>query len=189
MRSPPRHMITISPRQAKAVVGFVPRARGGIMSELLLDRAGRRRSPAPMPGFHAGHAPGNKGLRCPADPPKGRGDHCRHARRKRRRARSPPIRWAPAATLRQRGRRNVLRHAQKELVAGGRRGSSSGLRCSSTSRRSTNRQRAPLHARHALARRLRATPALATRSLKTITPTTINYLPTPCRANRGRSRV
>lgn len=33
------------------------------MSELLLDRAGRRRSPATMPGFHAGHAPGNKGLR------------------------------------------------------------------------------------------------------------------------------
>ena len=26
------------------------------MSELLLDRAGRRRSPATMPGFHAGHA-------------------------------------------------------------------------------------------------------------------------------------
>jgi integrase len=40
------------------------------MSELLLDRAGRRRSPATMPGFHAGHAPGNKGLRHPADPPK-----------------------------------------------------------------------------------------------------------------------
>jgi site-specific recombinase XerD len=33
------------------------------MSELLLDRAGRRRSPATLPGFHAGHAPGNKGLR------------------------------------------------------------------------------------------------------------------------------
>jgi len=40
------------------------------MSALLLDRAGRRRSPATMPGFHAGHAPGNKGLRYPADPPK-----------------------------------------------------------------------------------------------------------------------
>src|SRR5687768_14492681 len=40
------------------------------MSELLLDRAGRRRSPATMPGFHAGHAPGNKGLLYPADPPK-----------------------------------------------------------------------------------------------------------------------
>jgi site-specific recombinase XerD len=40
------------------------------MSELLLDRAGRRRSPATLPGFHASHAPGNKGLRYPADPPK-----------------------------------------------------------------------------------------------------------------------
>ena len=40
------------------------------MSELLLDRAGRRRSSATLPGFHAGHAPGNKGLRYPADPPK-----------------------------------------------------------------------------------------------------------------------
>ncbi len=40
------------------------------MSELLLDRAGRRRSPATMPGIHAGRPPRNKGLRYPADPPK-----------------------------------------------------------------------------------------------------------------------
>jgi integrase len=40
------------------------------MSERLLDRADRRRSPATLPGFHAGQAPGNKGLRYPADPPK-----------------------------------------------------------------------------------------------------------------------
>jgi site-specific recombinase XerD len=40
------------------------------MSEVLLDRAGRRRSPATLPGYHAGLAPGNKGLRYPADPPK-----------------------------------------------------------------------------------------------------------------------
>ena len=40
------------------------------MPELLLDRAGRRRSPATMPGFHAGRSPRNKGLRYPADPPK-----------------------------------------------------------------------------------------------------------------------
>src|SRR4051794_38605555 len=45
-------------------------ARGGVMSELQLDRAGRRRSPATMPGFLAGRAPGNKGLRYPADPPR-----------------------------------------------------------------------------------------------------------------------
>jgi hypothetical protein len=37
------------------------------MSKLLL---GRRRSPATMPGFHAGRPPRNKGLRYPADPPK-----------------------------------------------------------------------------------------------------------------------
>ena len=37
------------------------------MSDVLLDRAGRRRSPATLPGFHAGHAPGNKGLRYPAE--------------------------------------------------------------------------------------------------------------------------
>jgi hypothetical protein len=35
----------------------------------LLDAAGRRRSPATMPEFHAGRAPGNKGQRYPADPP------------------------------------------------------------------------------------------------------------------------
>ena len=92
------------------------------MSERLLDRAGRRRSPATMPGFHAGHAPGNKGLRYPADPPKleeivavrrAAGDrahgrrlrtdgnpvaikapHPRSARAHRRRPRSPP-RLAP----------------------------------------------------------------------------------------------
>jgi site-specific recombinase XerD len=40
------------------------------MSELLLDRAGRHRSPATMPGFHTGRPPRNKGLRYPADPPK-----------------------------------------------------------------------------------------------------------------------
>jgi integrase len=40
------------------------------MSELLCDRAGRRRSPATMPGFHARRPPRNEGLRYPADPPK-----------------------------------------------------------------------------------------------------------------------
>ena len=39
------------------------------MSELL-DRAGRRRSPATLPAFHTVRSPGNKGLRYPADPPK-----------------------------------------------------------------------------------------------------------------------
>jgi site-specific recombinase XerD len=39
------------------------------MTEPLLDAASRRRSPATMPGFHAGRAPRNKGVRYPADPP------------------------------------------------------------------------------------------------------------------------
>src|SRR5919206_5357615 len=40
------------------------------MTELPLDAAGRRRSPATMPGFHAGRPPRNKGFRYPADPPR-----------------------------------------------------------------------------------------------------------------------
>jgi integrase len=39
------------------------------MPELLLDAAGRRRSPATLPEFHAGRPPRNKGVRYPADPP------------------------------------------------------------------------------------------------------------------------
>jgi integrase len=35
----------------------------------MLDSAGRRRSPATMPGYHAGRSPRNKGIRYPADPP------------------------------------------------------------------------------------------------------------------------
>jgi len=35
----------------------------------VLDAAGRRRSPATMPGYHAGRPPRNKGRRYPADPP------------------------------------------------------------------------------------------------------------------------
>ena len=34
-----------------------------------LDAAGRRRSPATLPGYHAGRPPRNKGVRYPADPP------------------------------------------------------------------------------------------------------------------------
>ena len=36
---------------------------------VLLDAAGRRRSPATLPGYHCGRAPRNKGRRYPADPP------------------------------------------------------------------------------------------------------------------------
>ena len=35
----------------------------------LVDTAGRRRSPATLPGYHEGRPPRNKGLRYPADPP------------------------------------------------------------------------------------------------------------------------
>jgi site-specific recombinase XerD len=38
-------------------------------AQQLLDAAGRHRSPATMPGHHAGRAPANKGQRYPADPP------------------------------------------------------------------------------------------------------------------------
>jgi hypothetical protein len=39
------------------------------MPELsVLDAAGRRRSPATLPGYHAGRLPHNKGMRYPADP-------------------------------------------------------------------------------------------------------------------------
>ena len=38
-------------------------------AQQLFDAAGRRRSPATMPEFHAGRAPGNKGQRYAADPP------------------------------------------------------------------------------------------------------------------------
>lgn len=35
----------------------------------LLDRAGRRRSPATLSSFHKGRPPHNRGMRYPADPP------------------------------------------------------------------------------------------------------------------------
>ena len=38
-------------------------------SASLLDRAGRRRSPATLPSAHRGLPPRNKGLRYPPDPP------------------------------------------------------------------------------------------------------------------------
>ncbi len=38
-------------------------------ASLMLDAAGRRRSPATLPGYRSGRAPRNKGRRYPADPP------------------------------------------------------------------------------------------------------------------------
>ncbi len=40
------------------------------MTVELLDAAGRHRSPATIPGHHAGCSPRNKGMRYPADPPR-----------------------------------------------------------------------------------------------------------------------
>ncbi len=40
------------------------------MTPSLLDAAGRRRSPATMPGYLCGRAPKNKGMHFPADPPR-----------------------------------------------------------------------------------------------------------------------
>jgi hypothetical protein len=90
------------------------------MSELLLDRAGRPRSPATMPGFHADRSPRNKGFGIPPirprwrrsspscarpatvrtgvvarpdrDPVAGRTAHPRGARARRGRPRSAPRR-------------------------------------------------------------------------------------------------
>lgn len=39
------------------------------MTVVLVDAAGRRRSPATLPGYLAGRPPRNKGVRYPADPP------------------------------------------------------------------------------------------------------------------------
>src|SRR5215218_10566648 len=55
-------------RSRRGAVSELRTTRGGIMSELLLDAAGRRRSPATLPHFHAGRPPRNKGMRYPADP-------------------------------------------------------------------------------------------------------------------------
>jgi hypothetical protein len=57
------------------------------MSELLLlDRAGRRRSPATMPGFQTGRPSRNKGFRYPRRSTEDRGDPRRHAHGRGRRA-------------------------------------------------------------------------------------------------------
>jgi hypothetical protein len=46
-----------------------PETLRGMTDHPLVDAAGRRRSPATIPGHHRGRPPRNKGLRYPADPP------------------------------------------------------------------------------------------------------------------------
>ena len=71
-----------------------PDLKEHVMPKVLLDAAGRRRSPATVPSFHAGRPPRNKGRRYPADPPTvaeivavirqaGDGHHGHHGRRLR----------------------------------------------------------------------------------------------------------
>jgi hypothetical protein len=45
------------------------RPKEDVMESTLVDWAGRRRSPATLPGYHQGRPPRNKGLRYPPDPP------------------------------------------------------------------------------------------------------------------------
>jgi site-specific recombinase XerC len=63
-----RARLPCAPTTRKAHAGR-SRSQGACHVEVLLDAAGRRRSPATMPGFHAGRPPRNKGRRYPADPP------------------------------------------------------------------------------------------------------------------------
>ena len=67
---PDRRFDSWAPRRYRWVLN-VQLSREGVMSSAvqLLDAAGRRRSPATLPEFHAGRAPGNKGQRYAADPP------------------------------------------------------------------------------------------------------------------------
>ena len=62
------------------------------MSQLLLDRAGRRRSPATLPGFQRRPGSEQQGAALPGGSAQGRRDRRRHARRRRSTARRPPTR-------------------------------------------------------------------------------------------------
>ena len=57
-----------------------------------LDRAGRPRSPATMPGYHAGRPPANKGKALPGRSAARRGDRRRDAPGRREQLRAPPAR-------------------------------------------------------------------------------------------------
>jgi hypothetical protein len=62
------------------------------MPQVLLDAAGRPPPPAPVPGYHAGRSPRNKGQRYPARPAHGRRDRRRDPTRRHRRVRSTTAR-------------------------------------------------------------------------------------------------
>ena len=81
----------VSPAAHSRPIWARPTNRGGVMSELLLDRAGRRRSPATLP-IRRRPSAAQQGSALPRRSSPGRGDHRRHARRRRRRARRPATR-------------------------------------------------------------------------------------------------
>jgi len=63
----------------RRVTFSAPDRQESAMSSVLLDAAGRRRSPATMPGFHSGRPPRNKGPPVSRRPAHRRGDRRRHA--------------------------------------------------------------------------------------------------------------
>ena len=70
MRPPSRGLPRPAPLRSRGrrCIGRL-RRRADPSAPQLLDAAGRRRSPATMPEFHAARAPGNKGQRYAAEPP------------------------------------------------------------------------------------------------------------------------
>ena len=69
IRQSSSHGAAIAFQAERRVTFSAPDRQERVMHEVLFDAAGRRRSPATMPGFHAGRPPRNKGRRYPADPP------------------------------------------------------------------------------------------------------------------------
>jgi hypothetical protein len=57
-----------SPLGSNSSASSIYPTKGGFMESVLLEIAGRRRSPATMPGYHRGRPPRNKGEQYPADP-------------------------------------------------------------------------------------------------------------------------
>jgi integrase len=66
---PRRALAATSPVRVGQRCSLLSNRRRHMTDVSALDVAGRRRSPATMPGYHAGRPPRNKGIRYPADPP------------------------------------------------------------------------------------------------------------------------
>jgi hypothetical protein len=61
------HQVRLGPAETPIVKKELAMSSG---STVLMDAAGRRRSPATLPGYLAGRAPHNKGMQYPPDPPR-----------------------------------------------------------------------------------------------------------------------